>query len=243
MLQHIDLILSAIVALVAGIYSYRQKIKSSKLKEQQKEDLIESLQNEKLNIIQIFKLVRLNYKLDTKIYNILGNILIDYNALRVFLVQFHNGIIYYNGIHARRMSISHEKVRPGMEAMQLKFDNIGVNSEMHTILTTLEKENSLYVDNYDDLEDDNELKTGMDTYQCYSFLAVPIRCSVTDFNDNIIDATVAVLFLNFGIKKPLNKLKIEKIKQEATIIETIINKKVLNRLHNIEEEYSTITNN
>lgn len=74
------------------------------------------------------------------IYNILVDILLELPAVGVFIKQFHNGNEFYSGQKIQRLSISHEKCKPGVLPVKNYHDNLQVPAEVHDIINHMESQ-------------------------------------------------------------------------------------------------------
>ena len=66
-------------------------------------------------------------------------------ADRVYIFQFHNGVMYYNGQHAQRFTCTYEIVRDGISRLSPEYVNMQVSVFSWLITTTLEG-NMCFVD-------------------------------------------------------------------------------------------------
>lgn len=91
---------------------------------------------------KIFKKKHATISTDVKfsipIYDLLVELLLKYPATRTFIYQFHNGSEFYSGQKIQRLSISHEKCRPGVTPLKYYHDNIQVPTEVHEIIREMD---------------------------------------------------------------------------------------------------------
>ena len=72
-------------------------------------------------------------KFSAPIYDILVDLLLHYPATRTFIKQFHNGDQFYSGQSIQRLTMSHEKCRPGVTPLKPYHDNIQTPVEVHDV--------------------------------------------------------------------------------------------------------------
>lgn len=194
------------------IYGYLNKRKVEFLKKEN-EGLIEKKKNT----------LRLETEVIFKVSIILHKLLMLSKAIRILIIEFHNGQEYYTGAHAQRMTCRHEVVMPNIEKMKDMILDIPVNELMHHIIKVIgDTSVSYYVADIDKLDDNNpmekELKEGMEFYNCKSLYAIPIR-------DRLGNIT-AITFYNFIHKNPLyhdSKLRLT-LDNYTKEIQTVFNK-------------------
>src|SRR5687768_684605 len=73
-------------------------------------------------------------KFSLPIYIILNDLLLYILATRSFIKQFHNGNEFYSGQKIQRLTISHEKCRPGVAPLKPYHDGILVPTEVHKVI-------------------------------------------------------------------------------------------------------------
>lgn len=172
-----------------------------------------------------FKKKKLNIDTDVKfsipIYNILIDLLFFYPATRTFIKQFHNGSQFYSGQHIQRLSISHEKCRPGVDPIKQNHDNIQVPVEVHEILKEMDykKKVWVFIDDVDKIEEEHpELYRWMKEYGVVSILYFRLF-------DTRTSSTIGLLGLTFNHKFRLDEnVDINDIMRKKRNIESEFNK-------------------
>lgn len=84
-----------------------------------REDISQAFSNEDVVVESIGRSVIVQDKLNEFMY--------DNGADRVYIFQFHNGLKYYTGEHAQRMSNTYEAVRDGISSEQQNLQNLQVS--------------------------------------------------------------------------------------------------------------------
>lgn len=163
-----------------------------------------------------------NLAIDGELYDIIWKILIKYKALRVYIVQFHNGSSYYTGQSIQRMTVSHEVVDPQSNPTRIKLynDNILISEMDHRILTDIKKGDYYHVSDSDNLRTNiynKAIAEWMDVYGVRSM-----------YNFRIIDKktqeTVATLNIHFTQTNPLENLQVGELGQTKKLVEAIFDR-------------------
>ena len=80
--------------------------------------------------------VETDSKITSKIYAALWPLQGEYRALRVYIIQYHNGDRYYSGQSIQRASVTHEVVSPGESSanhVKANNQNISISTRLHQI--------------------------------------------------------------------------------------------------------------
>jgi hypoxanthine-guanine phosphoribosyltransferase len=163
-----------------------------------------------------------NLAIDGEIYEILWSLLVKYRAMRVFIVQFHNGSSYYTGQSIQRMTVSHEVTFPGQLISKVKInnDNILISEMDHRILTDIKKGDQYCVRDVDAIRDGMYTEAIADWMDVYSAKSM--------YNIRIIDKktqeTVATLNLHFDSKDPLEDFEVGELMETKKRIEAIFDR-------------------
>lgn len=158
--------------------------------------------------------VRIGAELALKLNNFLWVALSVYKACRVFIIQYHNGEVYFTGQPVIRATMTHE-VYLGVNSIRMDFDGVRVSSMGMNILLELEKEEFFYCRCVDDVESSNH-----DLFKLLTVNGVR-SCIVIRIVDHRIGETVATLTLEFLQDDPLTKAQILQLLHHKKRIETI----------------------
>lgn len=151
---------------------------------------------------------------NTKIYPILWRCLAKYNAIRVFLIQFHNGGKFYSGKHMQKMTMSHEVTIAGVEEVKKLFCNQTIDENTHKIVTGYGLD-GLVVDHDTSLCTDKKLKEAYEVFDIKSFYSFAIKAHN--------GVTVAMFTFNFNRTNGLSDFDIAEIFYIKNEIEAILN--------------------
>lgn len=166
---------------------------------------------------------------DIVIYDFLADLLFEYNAIRSYVIQFHNGAKYYSGQPIQRLTVSHEKVRPGIKKIMPDHDGILVSMEIHDVVREMRKYNDgfYYCPNREHImESKPELYTWMRDNGVMCLLYIELKDTKT--NDPI-----GILGMHWNYTDGLNEGdddpkyhsgKISVLRQSKRQIETIFDK-------------------
>lgn len=157
---------------------------------------------------------------------IIWSIMTDFDCIRVFLLEFHNGDVFYSGQHRQRMSAQKEAYRTGIDKISPYYDNVEVTTYIHKIIKYLRVngKESFYLPSAEDpllQEIENkmnlqEIRHTMAFFKIKSFNYVALR----DKNGNL----VALLCLHYNLDNPLNGFDIQSVEQRKKKIEHIYNR-------------------
>lgn len=145
-----------------------------------------------------------------KIYPELWKPLWTYRAVRICIIQFHNGEHYYSGAHIQKVSCSHE-VSPEMEQIKLQVQNLIMPTWVDAVVTILRKEGQYYIEDVTAEHENIPVCDQMKSWGVKAVLFLPIR----DKRGNII----AVKMIQFNYGRPLNKGLITAIKNHTNKIQ------------------------
>lgn len=101
--------------------------------------VVQAIRKRKQKTEKVHSNIEGDVKFSIPIYDIITNILFDYPATRAFIKQFHNGNKFYSGQHIQRLTISHEKVKPGVKPLRPYHDGILVSPEVHDIIKEMDR--------------------------------------------------------------------------------------------------------
>jgi hypothetical protein len=160
-------------------------------------------------------------KFSLPIYIILNDLLLYILATRCFINQFHNGNEFYSGQKIQRLTISHEKCRPGVAPLKPYHDGILVPIEVHKVIETMSRTHKdwYWIANREDIRIESpELYEWMRTYDTIALLYFRLI-------DKRSSETIGLLGFTFNhrfrLDEDVDVLEIRKRKKE---IETEFNK-------------------
>ena len=137
------------------------------------------------------------------IYPLLNNLMIDFNAIRVYLLQFHNGEHYYSGQDILKMTITHEVKRSNQKKIRLAVQGVLVDEHTHNVASRLRVENVVQINDIVDLKDE-------DLRIRYQYLGVSSMCcfGIRDNKKRVI----AILCMQFNHRNPLNDNEVQGVR-------------------------------
>lgn len=136
-------------------------------------------------------------EIDAKVYPLLWRILIDFEAIRVLVIQFHNGERFYSGQSIQKYTASHEVYRTGIHEIKSNIINVPLTECIHNLIVTLRTKGMEFVSTDDENISHSTLVT-MKAYGIKSFYAMPIY----DTKGNILGFIV----LNFNFNNELDEI-------------------------------------
>lgn len=156
-----------------------------------------------------------NWELNAELYPVLYDLMMQYNAIRVVIFQFHNGDKYYSGQSIQKMTCSHEVKRPGIKGMKPLFNGVQVPETTHQVISAIR------TDDYYCIED-SDLEKDIDYKEALSFLDVKSLQSfgIRDGNGRI----VGLLTVHFNYSRALNSSQSQGILLTANQITSLLNK-------------------
>jgi len=119
----------------------------------------------------------------------LTNLLVDWDAGRAFIVQFHNGGSFFTGGSMQKFSITHEEIAPGVNPMHKVLQNIIITnaSWIGDVL-----DGTFVVPSVKKLQDVTT-RTFFEEFGVESVIGIPLK------KDNKV---VGILMLQFILKQP-----------------------------------------
>ena len=160
-----------------------------------------------------------NLYIDSQIYPILWDLLIKYRAIRVFIVQFHNGSSFYTGQSIQRMTVSHEvTVDRSIIDIRKTHDNVQISEMDHRILVDVKSQEYYFIDDISILRggpEHNEVIA--DWMEVYGTKAMYVYRLI----DKKTKETVATLNLHFNFLDPLDESHAKQIKEMKKRLEAI----------------------
>lgn len=129
--------------------------------------------------------------LNEELYPIMWGLLVEYEAIRVFIIQFHNGDKFYSGQSIQKMTCSHEVKKPREKGVKQSIIGVPVDGETHNILSKIRSEEIYEVEDAGTVQD-------IDLKERFSYLGVKSKyCfGIHDSSGRI----VGVLYMHFGRK-------------------------------------------
>lgn len=124
-------------------------------------------QNENLSKNKLLK----QLKIDELIHYSLREMRRQYNADRIYIMQFHNGGNFFSNSPIQKMSVTYERCSDGLERISSRFQNIFVSN--HTWYINLILNDQMFFTNIDDIEDITT-RGLLRSSGCQSQVAVPI---------------------------------------------------------------------
>lgn len=156
-------------------------------------------------------------EVDSPIYDRLYELLFSYNAFRAYILQWHNGTKYYSGQHIQRMTMSHERNRPGFRSIKMEHDSIQIPVEIHEAMRDM-KRGVYYCQNRDTIMDSKP--------DLYNWMRTNGAASLVYFTlvDTKTREPIGLLGLNFNHHNPINDIHIAEIVQFKRKFEVIFDK-------------------
>ena len=153
---------------------------------------------------------------DARIYPIIWELQAKYKAMRVYIVQFHNGANFYTGQSIQKMTISHEvpQYQAGIGRMKNFYDNVLVSELDHRMLIDMKKGGYFVCSDRYRVNDDAAMRQWMDTYGMLSAYQFRIQ-------DKKTGETVATLNLHFDRPEGLEPINIAHIMEIRKLLESI----------------------
>ena len=146
-----------------------------------------------------------NVILDAKIYQVLWEILAQYDCMRVYLTQFHNGDNFYTGQSIQRMTISNEVYRKGVDKVKSTHDNILMPEMHHRILMDMQRL-GVFETGIDSQDINPDLQEWMTSYGVRHLFYL----SITDGKTR---ETVATLNIHWNRNQPISRQQAFDIKE------------------------------
>lgn len=160
-------------------------------------------------------------KFSLPIYIILNDLLLYILATRSFIKQFHNGNEFYSRQKIQRLTISHEKCRPGVSPLKPYHDGILVPVEVHRVIEVMNREDRdwFWVANRDEIKiNAPELYDWMRTYDTVALLYFRLT-------DKRTGETIGLLGFTFNHRFRIDEdTDIREIRKRKKEIETEFNK-------------------
>lgn len=88
--------------------------------------------------------IEMSLKEDETINNFLDELMYLTASDRVYVMSFHNGVVYYTGTHKNRMSMDYERTAKGIASIALQSQNIPVSLYTETLQETINGEYRYY---------------------------------------------------------------------------------------------------
>lgn len=198
-LKDIALVLSLIIVTWAKDWITRRKEKRDAVKK-----ALQEKQKEEAGIDDALKV-------NAEIYDKLADILLQYNATRAYVKQFHNGSSFYSGQKIQRETVSHEKCRPGVSKISQYHDGIVIPLEDHSVLDDMDKESSdfFYCEDPAIIKlTKPDLAQWMTDYNSPSILYLKI-------SDTKTGNTIGLLGINFNHRFALNSKEVREIEAKT----------------------------
>lgn len=160
-------------------------------------------------------------KFSLPIYIILNDLLLYILATRSFIKQFHNGNEFYSRQKIQRLTISHEKCRPGVSPLKPYHDGILVPVEVHRVIEVMNREDKdwFWCGNRDEIKiNAPELYDWMRTYDAVALLYFRLT-------DKRTGETIGLLGFTFNHRFRIDEdTDIREIRKRKKEIETEFNK-------------------
>lgn len=140
-------------------------------------------------------------------------LLMRFNAHRVFLKQYHNGGHWFSGDSMLKMTCTNEAVRPGVSKLQRDFQSILISADYFKFIDKLSKREFIHTLNTDEIQS-AELKA-----QCSYY---GIRESFDHIIKDEFELPLACLSVTFDRKKNLSVEDIAEIKILVTKLKNVL---------------------
>ena len=118
------------------------------------------------------KLLMVQIQKDELIHFTLREIRRKYNSDRVYILQFHNGGIFYTQSPMQRASVTYERNSDGLERITDRFQNILISNYNWLLKETIE--NRFFFNDIDQQIEDLPTKSLLKAYGNYAHATVPI---------------------------------------------------------------------
>lgn len=155
-----------------------------------------------------------SHESDGKIYPILWRMLIEFQAARIYIIQFHNGDKFYSGQSIQRYSISHEVYIPNLQPIRKNYTMIPITYRMHDIINRLKLTGLISVTNIGELPDDDVHKDFMNLHETIALHKFHIMDSQM--------RTIGILTLHFNKPTVLGDIEILAIETQVNEIRNIL---------------------
>lgn len=157
------------------------------------------------------------YAIDSKVYTVLWSLLVELEAERVYITQFHNGDHFYSGQSIQKHSISHEVPKPGLSSIRRNYTNIPISYRMHELIKTLKREGMQGIPDRDALPDSfQHIREYMLLYSIRSLY----EYHITDAEGR----TIGILSLHFTAPGALDNVEHLKIENYLSQIRNILSR-------------------
>jgi len=172
----------------------------------------------RLNGVKKSKSLDVTMEINAEIYPVLWELLSTFSAMRVYIVQFHNGSNFYTGQSIQRMTISHEVVRNSRSVRKLNpfYDNVLLSSMDHEMLMDMKKGGYFVCTDRSAIKQD-EIADWLELYgvsSAYHFL----------INDKNTGEIVATLNIHWDRTDPILPIDVIDIQETKKRIESIFDK-------------------
>lgn len=119
---------------------------------------------------------QLNYdpNLHGSVISALDFTILETEADRVYVMEFHNGENYFSGKSQQKLSCTYEVVSEGISCEYTKLQNIRV-SNMHSMVQEIAKEKPFLCDSINDYNEDISFKSFLQEKGVKSMFAQPVK--------------------------------------------------------------------
>lgn len=160
--------------------------------------------------------------IDKDVKHIEHKIMHIYTPMRIFVIQFRNGIHTDSGLSLHKMTIMHElRVIDTVSPISDNYQDCPVPDMFYSMITRVRTEGHYYLDDRELLLVDGDknhlLYDWLTAYETRSMLGVEIKNGKSG-------KIVAILMMHFPVAKTLNRVDIIKIKELKRTIESIYDK-------------------
>jgi hypothetical protein len=117
-------------------------------------------------------------KITSKIYSMLWPLQGEYRAMRVYIIQYHNGDKYYSGQSIQRASVTHEVLTPrnvdkSVKSVKVNNQNVSISTRLHQINVELSRTGIFRLDMKEQCKE-QEMQSWLDVYGIESLFYVKL---------------------------------------------------------------------
>lgn len=158
--------------------------------------------------------------LNDRLYPILWQLLVEYRAIRVSIMQFHNGEVYYTGQSIQRNTMTHEVCGPDIAPVKPQFDNRLTSNVIHHVIKMTRDTGHWGFASLDQFQlnmqrDNDEADFRLECRQYNIRSAQWFR--ITDKNNNV----TGLMSIHWNLIQPLDVLAIKNIIHDVNVLENI----------------------
>lgn len=189
--------ISSLILLAFYFFNEQQKKKRIKKLSSKPEDLLSSLEKE------------------SKIYPILWEMMVSFRAMRIYIIQFHNGDKYYSGQSIQRYSMTHEIHDPAIGSIKKSYTAISMDVEMNSMVQLVIKDTILGI---------NDVNKMMESEGKDILMFSGVKSVYMYLIRNKKFQPIGLLYLTFPITNGLHEQAVSSIRLKVNELENILTK-------------------